>query len=152
MYILSNKEKAALITIARRTRYDYLRKNDYTYLEDDIDMIDEEFLISEENIEKTVAEKVDGDVCASDFEKIFDDTYLIKISKALTKKDRLVLFSYYLEKDENGEITEKTDKVVARELNMKPDTARKTRERALKKLKKEYLKLKGNDKNDVQKF
>lgn len=65
MYILSNKEKAALITIARRARYDYLRKNDYTYLEDDIDMIDEELLISEENIEKTVVEKVDGDVCAS---------------------------------------------------------------------------------------
>lgn len=152
MYILSNKEKAALITIARRARYDYLRKNDYTYLEDDIDMIDEELLIAEENIEKTVAEKIDGDICASDFEKIFDDPYLIKISKALTKKDRLVLFSYYLEKDENGEITEKTDKVVARELNMKPDTARKTRKRALGKLKKEYLKLKGNDKNDVQKF
>ena len=152
MYILSNKEKAALITIARRARYDYLRKNDYTYLEDDIDMIDEELLIAEENIEKTVAEKIDGDICASDFEKIFDDPYLIKISKALTKKERLVLFSYYMEKDENGEITEKTDKVVSRELNMKPDTARKTRKRALGKLKKEYLKLKGNDKNDVQKF
>ena len=148
MYILSNKEKTAIITIARRARYDYLRKNDYTYLEDDIDMIDEELLISEENIEKTVVEKVDGDVCASDFEKIFDDPYLIKISKALTKKERLVLFSYYLEKDKNGEINEKTDKVVARELNMKPDTARKTRKRALEKLKKEYLKLKGNDKND----
>ena len=152
MYILSNKEKAALITIARRARYDYLRKNDYTYLEDDIDMIDEELLIAEENIEKTVAEKIDGDICASDFEKIFDDPYLIKISKALTKKERLVLFSYYMEKDENGEINEKTDKVVSRELNMKPDTARKTRQRALGKLKKEYLKLKGNDKNDVQKF
>ena len=148
MYILSNKEKAALITIARRARYDYLRKNDYTYLEDDIDMIDEELLIAEENIEKTVAEKIDGDICASDFEKIFDDPYLIKISKALTKKERLVLFSYYMEKDENGEINEKTDKVVSRELNMKPDTARKTRKRALGKLKKEYLKLKGNDKND----
>lgn len=148
MYILSNKEKAALITIARRARYDYLRKNDYTYLEDDIDMIDEELLISDENIENAVAEKIDGDVCASDFEKIFDDPYLIKISKALTKKERLVLFSYYLEKDENGEITEKTDKVVAKELNMKPDTARKTRRRALGKLKKEYLKMKGNDEND----
>ena len=152
MYILSNKEKAALITIARRARYDYLRKNDYTYLEDDIDMIDEELLIAEENIEKTVAEKIDGDICASDFEKIFDDPYLIKISKALTKKERLVLFSYYMEKDENGEINQKTDKLVSRELNMKPDTGRKTRKRALGKLKKEYLKLKGNDKNDVQKF
>ena len=152
MYILSNKEKAALITIARRARYDYLRKNDYTYLEDDIDMIDEELLIAEENIEKTVAEKIDGDICASDFEKIFDDPYLIKISKALTKKERLVLFSYYMEKDENVELTENTDNVVAKKVNMKPDTARKTRKRALGKLKKEYLKLKGNDKNDVQKF
>ena len=102
----------------------------------------------EENIEKTVAEKIDGDICASDFEKIFDDPYLIKISKALTKKERLVLFSYYMEKDENGEINEKTDKVVSRELNMKPDTARKTRKRALEKLKMQYLKLKGNDEND----
>ncbi len=148
MYILSNKEKAALITIARRSRYDYLRKNDYTYLEDDIDMIDEELLISEENIEKTVTEKIDGEICASNFEKIFDDPYLIKISKALTKKERLVLFSYYMEKDENGEVNEKTDKVVAKELNIKPDTARKTRKRALEKLKMQYLKLKGNDEND----
>ena len=89
-----------------------------------------------------------GEVCASNFEKIFDDPYLIKISKALTKKERLVLFSYYMEKDENGEVNEKTDKVVAKELNIKPDTARKTRKRALEKLKMQYLKLKGNDEND----
>ncbi len=149
MYILSNKEKAALVTIARRKRYDYLRKNDYTYLEDDIDMIDEKLLISEENIEKIVVEKMDGELCAFNFEKIFDDPYLIKISKALTKKERLVLFSYYLEKDENGEFNNKTDKIVAKELNMKPDTVRKTRDRAKKKLRKEYLKMKGNDENDI---
>ena len=148
MYILNNKEKAALVTIARRKRYDYLRENDYTYLEDDIDMIDEELLISEENIEKIVVEKIDGELCASNFEKVFDDPNLIKVSKALTKKERLVLFSYYMEEDENGEINEKTDKIVAKELNIKPDTARKTRKRALAKLKKEYLKLKGNGKND----
>lgn len=59
-----------------------------------------------------------------------------------------MLFSYYMEKDENGEVNEKTDKVVAKELNIKPDTARKTRKRALEKLKMQYLKLKGNDEND----
>lgn len=148
MYILNNKEKAALVTIARRTRYDYLRKNNYTYLEDDIDMIDEELLISEENIEKTVAEKMDGELCASEFEKIFDDPYLTIISKALTKNERLVLFSYYLEKDEKGEINNKTDEIVAKELNMKADTVRKTRNRAKKKIRNEYFKLKGIDEDD----
>ena len=78
MYILSNKEKAALITIARRARYDYLRKNDYTYLEDDIDMIDEELLISEENIEKTVLEKIDRALCASELEKIIKELLSIE--------------------------------------------------------------------------
>lgn len=47
-----------------------------------------------------------------------------------------MLFSYYMEEDENGEINEKTDKIVVKELNIKPDTARKIRKRALAKLKK----------------
>ena len=51
MYILNNKEKAALITIARRVRIDYLKSNHCTYLEDDIDMLDENIFVSEENIE-----------------------------------------------------------------------------------------------------
>lgn len=151
MYILSNKEKAALITIARRARYDYLRKNDYTYLEDDIDMIDEELLISEENIEKTVLEKIDRALCASELEKISDDPYLVEILKALTKKEKLVLFCYYIEEDEENKkekFTKKTDKKVGEELNMKADTVRKIRDRAKKKIKKEYLKMKGNEKND----
>lgn len=50
MYLLNEKEKACLKTIARRTRIDYLEKNKYTYLEDEIDIADN-VLISNENIE-----------------------------------------------------------------------------------------------------
>ena len=97
MYILNNKEKAALITIARRTRIDYLKSNHYTYLEDDIDMFDENIFVSEENIENYCEAKCDKEICAYEIEKIFSDPLLLKSSKALTYKEKLVLFSYYME-------------------------------------------------------
>ena len=133
MYILNGKEKAALITIARRTRADYLKINHYTYLEDDIDMFDE-------NIEKNYEEKYDRDICVHELEKVFGDPYLLKSSKALTYREKLVLFSYYWE--------ETTDEAIGKELHLLGDTVRKIRERALKKIKDKYLKLKGNEKND----
>lgn len=137
MYILNNKEKAALITIARRTRIDYLKSNHYTYLEDDIDMVDENIFVSEENIENYCEAKCDKEICAYEIEKIFSDPLLLKSSKALTYKEKLVLFSYYMEE-------KSTDKRVGEIMNMKGDTVRKIRKRALEKIKKEYLKLKEN--------
>lgn len=137
MYILNNKEKAALITIARRTRIDYLKSNHYTYLEDDIDMFDENIFVSEENIENYCEAKCDKEICAYEIEKIFSDSLLLKSSKALTYKEKLVLFSYYMEE-------KSTDKRVGEIMNMKGDTVRKIRKRALEKIKKEYLKLKEN--------
>ena len=50
MYILNGKERSCLKTIARRTRIDYLEKNKYTYLEDDIDMFEENIFVSTENV------------------------------------------------------------------------------------------------------
>lgn len=140
MYILNGKEKAALITIVRRTRADYLKTNNYTYLEDDIDMFDENILVSNENIEKNYEEKYDRDICAHELEKVFGDLYLLKSSKALTYREKLVLFSYYWE--------ETTDEAIGKELHLLGDTVRKIRERALKKIKDRYLKLKGNENND----
>lgn len=147
MYILNNKEKAALVTIVRRTRYDYLRKNHYTYLEDDIDMIDASFLVSEENIEKNYEEKYDRGLCASEIEKIFKNPYLVKSSKALTDREKLVLFLYYCEENEEND-EKKTDEKIGQELNLKGNTISKIRYRALDKIRKEYFRLKGNDKND----
>ena len=62
MYILNGKEKAALVTIARRTRSDYLKSNNYTYLEDDIDMLDDNIFVSEENIENDYEKKYDREI------------------------------------------------------------------------------------------
>jgi len=53
LYILNGQEKACIKTIARRVRNDYLKKNNYTYFEDDIDIVNEELLISNENVENT---------------------------------------------------------------------------------------------------
>lgn len=137
MYILSNDEKSYLRKIAMYTRKDYLRKNKYIFIEDDIDEIDEKFLISIENVEINVEVKTDMEICAPNIEKVFKDRKMNKIVKALTLREKLVLFSYYFEN--------KTDAAIGKALNIKGDTARKIRNRALDKAKKEYGKMKGMD-------
>lgn len=137
MYILSNDEKSYLRKVAMYTRKDYLRKNKYIFIEDDIDEIDEKFLISIENVEINVEVKADMEICAPNIEKVFKDRKMNKIVKALTLREKLVLFSYYFEN--------KTDAAIGKELNIKGDTARKIRIRALDKAKKEYGKMKGMD-------
>ena len=137
MYILSNDEKSYLRKIAIYTRKDYLRKSKYIFIEDDIYEIDEKFLISIENVEINVEVKTDMDICAPNIEKVFKDRKMNKIVKALTLREKLVLFSYYFEN--------KTDAAIGTALNIKGDTARKIRIRALDKAKKEYEKMKGID-------
>lgn len=140
MYRLNQKEKACLVTIARRTRIDYLEKNKYTYLEDDIDMLDEDIFISKDNVENDFEVKNDRKIDANKIEDVFRDFYVSKSAKALTFREKLVLFLYYWE--------EKTDEVIGNELNIKGDTIRKIRKRAINKISNKYHKLKGNDKND----
>ena len=65
---------------------------------------------------------------------------MFNIVKALTLREKLVLFSYYFEK--------KTDAAIGNALNINGDTARKIRIRALEKIKNKYKKLKGS-KEDV---
>lgn len=137
MYILSNDEKSYLRKIAMYTRKDYLRKNKYIFIEDDIGEIDEKFLISIENVEINVEVKTDMEICAPNIENVFKDRKMNKIVKALTLREKLVLFSYYFEN--------KTDAAIGKALNIKGDTARKIRIRALDKAKKEYGKMKGMD-------
>lgn len=134
MYILNETEKSCLKTIARRKRIDYLEKNKYTYLEDDIDMIDENIFISDENVEKDFEIKNDKDICAYEIEKIFKDPYKIKSIKTLTLKEKLVFYSYYLEN--------KSDEEIAKTFNLKEDAIRKIRKRGIKKVLEKYEKLK----------
>lgn len=137
MYILNNKEKAFLITIAKRVRADYLRENKYTLLEDDIDMFDENVFVSDFNVEDDVAKKLDLNICAEEIEKLFTDLNVLKSAKNLSYREKLVLFSYYSEK--------KTDSRIAKELHLEADAVRKIRKRATKKILKNYYKIIGGN-------
>ena len=141
MYILNNQEKAYLITIAKRTRIDYLTKNNYIYIEDSIDMLDEDIFVSDENIENDFARKCDLCISAEEFEKIFTDLNLLKSTKRLSFREKLVLFSYYSE--------QKTDARIGKELHLKTDTVRKIRDRATEKIYKTYFKMIGGNKDDI---
>lgn len=135
MYELSNDEKAYLKKMIINKRIEFFNKHKYVLLEDNIETVDEKLLISIENIEINFEIKSDGEICAPELEKVFRDEDLINIVKALTLREKLVLFSYYFEN--------KTDKQIGQAFNIKGDTASKVRNRALEKIRKEYKKMKG---------
>lgn len=137
MYILNNKEKAFLITIAKRVRADYLRENKYTLLEDDIDMFDENVFVSDFNVEDDVAKKLDLNICAEEIEKLFTDLNVLKSAKNLSYREKLVLFSYYSE--------HKTDKEIGQELHLQGKTIQRVRTRATEKILKKYYRIVGGN-------
>lgn len=140
MYLLNGKEINCLKIIAKRTRIDYLKKNKYMYLEDDIDMMDENIFISKDTIENSLDISFAEKNFANEIEKIFNDPCKIKSIKVLSLKEKLVIYSYYWEQN--------TDEEIGKALKIKGDTIRKTRNRAIEKVKREYRKLKG-EKNNV---
>ena len=95
MYKLSKKEKSYLRQIVINTRNEYLRKNKYIFIESEIDDVDEKLLISIENVEINFEIKSERDICAPEIEKVFKDENMFNIVKALTLREKLVLFSYY---------------------------------------------------------
>ena len=139
VYELSRREKSYLRKIVINTRNEYLRKNKYIFIEDEIEDVDEKFLISIENVEINFEIKSERDICAPEIERVFKDENISNIVKALTLREKLVLFSYYFEK--------KTDAATGKALNINGDTARKIRVRALEKIKNKYKEMKGNDEN-----
>lgn len=140
MYNLSNEEKSYLRKIVESTRKDFFIKNKYGEFEEDIENVNEKYLISIENIEINFEVKYDNELSPLEIEKVFRDSNINKIVKALTLREKLVLFSYYFEN--------KTDSEVGKLLSISADTARKIRTRALKKIKDKYLSSKG-DTSDV---
>ena len=137
VYELSKEEKTYLRQIVINTRNKYFRKNKYIFIENNIADADEKFLISIENVEINFEIKSERDICAPNIEKVFKDENMFNIVKALTLREKLVLFSYYFEK--------KTDAATAKALNNNGDTARKITIRALEKIKKEYRRMKGSN-------
>lgn len=137
MYKLSKEEKTYLRRIVINTRNDYFRKNKYIIVEDNIENVDEKFLISIENVEINFEIKSERDICAFQIEKVFRDENMSNIVKTLTLREKLVLFSYYFEK--------KTDAAIGKAININGDTVRKIRVRALEKIRNKYKKMKGSN-------
>ena len=94
VYKLSKKEKSYLRQIVINTRNEYLRKNKYIFIESEIDDVDEKLLISIENVEINFEIKSEREICAQETEKVFKDENMFNIVKALTLREKLVLFSY----------------------------------------------------------
>lgn len=140
MYKLNGKEVMCLATIARRTRNRYLEKNKYTYLEDEIDMLDENIFVAPENVEEEIELKYDREICANEIEKVFKDPRRVKSIKTLTEQEKLV---FYLRCFEG-----KTDEEIGGKLNKSADAIRKTRGRAKDKSIKKFNKIKEEENND----
>lgn len=129
-----------LATIARRTRNRYLEKNKYTYLEDEIDMLDENIFVAPENVEEEIELKYDREICANEIEKVFKDPRRVKSIKTLTEQEKLV---FYLRCFKG-----KTDEEIGGKLNKSADAIRKTRARAKDKSIKKFNKIKEEENND----
>ncbi len=134
---LNPKEKACLITIAIRTRDKYLVKNKYTFFEDDIDMINENDLVSDENIEEDYERKHDNEIEPNNMEKLFGNSLLSKSAGLLSNREKSALFSFY--------VNLKHDEQIGQEFDCTGKAVQKIRERALKKTKKRFFKFKGED-------
>lgn len=137
MYKLNNDEKSYLRKIVEYTRKQYFLKNRYMFIEEDINSVDEKILISIENIEINFEIQNDNKISAVEIEKVFSDEKIMNIVKVLTLREKLVLFSYYFEN--------KTDSEIGKAMNIKGDTIRKIRVRALQKIKNKYRGMGGNN-------
>lgn len=129
MYKLNNCEKSYLRKIIINTRNTYFTKNKYILVEESMEMEDEELLI-DNNIEVNFETKIDNEITNYNIQDVFSEEKMIEIVKSLTSREKLVIFLYYFE--------DKTDEKIGNILNIKGDTARKIRTRALQKIKREY--------------
>lgn len=129
MYALSNQEKAYLRRIVINTRNEYLKTEKYKGYEE-IELIEElDYSVYMQNkIEESIDNIDNAKIVSNSIENIFSDEIIMKNVKALTLREKLVLFSYYFENN--------TDQEIGKALNLKGDTVRKIRVRALEKIRK----------------
>lgn len=140
MYELNEDEGRYFKKIVMYTRREYLRKNKYIFIEkEDIDEVDEKMLVSIDNVEISFEIKSEKEIIAPKIEDVFRDEKITKIVKALTLREKLVLFLYYFE--------DKNDREIGKSLRIKQDTVQKTRKRALEKIQTRYFEMEGDDFN-----
>lgn len=125
-YKLTEKEKGIILGIILNTRNDYLKKNKYSKIKY-VNLESIAIITANDRVEDDVERIFDSVVSSSNLENLFTNIKIKRIiEKALTKKDKSVLFLYYCKN--------KTDKETANILKIKEDTARKIRNRAIEKI------------------
>ena len=125
-YKLTEKEKGIILGIILNTRNDYLKKNKYSKIKY-VNLESVAIITANDRVEDDVERILDSIVSSPNLENLFTNIKIKRIiEKALTKKDKSVLFLYYCKN--------KTDKETANILKIKEDTARKIRNRAIEKI------------------
>lgn len=126
---LSNEEKAYLKSIIQNTKIKYIRDN-YDYLNSSIMCVDER--IESESIIDSIFSKFETELkSAVEFECLIENSQLYKSIKALSLKEKMVLFSLY---KENKNINE-----TANEMKIDRATARRLRNKALSKIMRDFF-------------
>ena len=126
---LSNEEKSYLKSIIQNTKIKYIRDN-YDYLNSSIMCVDER--IESESIIDIIFSKFETELkSAVEFECLIENSQLYKSIKALSLKEKMVLFSLY---KENKNINE-----TANEMKIDRATARRLRNKALSKIMRDFF-------------
>ena len=130
MYKLNVVEKSILKKIISNARATYFRKNKHIFNE--ITMEDEE--IKKKNTKEDYIRFSDFKIKAEDIAEIFEEPKLAKITKALSYVEKKIIYLYFVE--------DKTDKEIAKIMNLSEDTIYRRRRKVLKKFKNEIIKVK----------
>lgn len=125
-YELNEKEEGIILGIILNTMNDFLKMNKYSKIKY-VALEKAEVINANEKVEDNVIKSYDDNLSVSELGNLFENSKIKKIiDKALTNKQRSVLFLYYCKN--------KKDKEIGRLMNLKEDTVRKIRNRAIEKI------------------
>lgn len=124
--VLSKEENAYLKKIVVNARNKYIRDN-YDFLQNKSINIDDTLIIDESSVLDVVIEKCEKEIkSAVEFEKMISNVKLYNAVKALSFKEKMVLFSLY---SQNKNINQ-----IAKEMGIARETVWRLKNRTLDKL------------------
>ena len=125
-YDLNEKEEGIILGIILNTMNDFLKMNKYSKIKY-VTLEKAEVINANERVEDNVIKSYDENLSVFELGNLFENSKIKKIiDKALTNKQRSVLFLYYCKN--------KKDKEISRLMHLKEDTVRKIRNRAIEKI------------------
>lgn len=125
-YELNEKEEGIILGIILNTMNDFLKMNKYSKIKY-VTLEKAEVINANEKVEDNVIKSYDDNLSVSELGNLFENSKIKKIiDKALTNKQKSVLFLYYCKN--------KKDKEIGKLMNLKEDTVRKIRNRAIEKI------------------